>query len=41
MLVYEQSIAVQEVLQLVQYLPVAISIDINAGDFNYALMKVT
>ena len=41
MLVQEQTWLEQEVFQLFQYLPGATSIDINAADFNYAVMKVT
>ena len=41
-LVYrKQHLGIQEVFQLMQYLPSANSIDTLAGDFNYVFLKVT
>ena len=41
-LVYrKQHLGIQEVSQLMQYLPSANSIDTLAGDFNYVFLKVT
>ena len=41
-LVYrKQHLGIQEVSQLMQYLPSANSIDTLAGDFNYVFSKVT
>ena len=41
LLVYKQSLGVQEFLQLIIYLLVETFLDVKAGGFNYGLLKVT